>query len=81
MNKRTRKQDPLVEIVRSQQEEIKKYKWIESEKRGHDIGWERATREWMQQHFPEWKRFRWDSAIQEALRAQMAEPSAINGLN
>jgi hypothetical protein len=81
MNKRTRKQDPLVEIVRSQQEEIKKYKWIESEKHGHDIGWERATREWMQKHFPEWKRFRWDRAIQEALRDQMAEPAGVSGLN
>src|ERR1043166_9901218 len=50
MTQRTRKPNPLSEIVRSQAEEIKKYKWIESEKAGRDIGWERATREWMQKY-------------------------------
>src|SRR5439155_19741705 len=45
MTQRSRKQDPLLDIVRSQREEIKKYKWIESEKAGVDIGWERAVRE------------------------------------
>jgi hypothetical protein len=67
MTQRSRKQDPLVDIVRSQREEIKKYKWIESEKAGIDIGWERATREWMQKFFPEWKQYRWKRAIAEAL--------------
>jgi len=74
MTNRSRKPNPLAEIVRSQQEEIKKYKWIESEKAGRDIGWERATREWMQKCFPEWKQFRWNSAIKEALQT-------TNGLN
>jgi hypothetical protein len=55
-------------MVRSQAEEIKKYKWIESEKAGRDIGWERATREWMQKHFPQWKQHRWNRALAEALR-------------
>ncbi len=76
MTQRTRKKNPLAEIVRSQAEEIKKYKWIESEKAGRDIGWERATREWMQKYFPDWKRYRWDRAVQEALRDQRQ-----NGLN
>ena len=67
MTQRSRKQDPLVEIVRSQREEITKYKWIESEKAGNDIGWERATREWMAQYFPDWKQYRWKRAVQEAL--------------
>ena len=74
MKKRTRKQDPLVEMTRSQLEEIKKYKWIESEKAGRDIGWERAQREWIQRHFPGWKRASWDRAVQEAV-------SVNNGLN
>jgi len=67
MTQRSRKQNPLTDIVRSQAEEIKKYKWIESEKAGSDIGWERATREWMQKFFPEWKQYRWQRAIAEAL--------------
>jgi hypothetical protein len=43
MTLRHRKSDPLADVFRSQQEEIKKYKWIESEKVGRDIGWERAA--------------------------------------
>ncbi len=30
----------------AQLEEIQKYKWIESERLGHDIGFERAMMEW-----------------------------------
>ena len=70
MTLRYRKRDPLADVVRSQQEEIKKYKWIESEKLGRDIGWERASREWMQKHFPDWKHDSWNRFVQEALRSQ-----------
>ena len=70
MTFRHRKPDPLADIFRSQQEEIKKYKWIESEKAGQDIGWERAAREWMQKHFPGWKQDRWHRFIKEALVSQ-----------
>ena len=48
---------PLFEILWSQQEEIESYKWIESEKRGHDIGWKRAVTEWQDRHYGEWKAY------------------------
>ena len=67
MTRRYRRNDPLADVIRSQQEEIEKYKWIESEKRGFDIGWDRAEREWLNQHFPAWKRYRWVGALSEAL--------------
>jgi hypothetical protein len=70
MTRRHRKQDPLADVIRSQQEEIKKYKWIESEKAGRDIGWERAEQEWLKNHFPNWKRARWERAIKDALNSQ-----------
>lgn len=70
MTNRMRKMDPLADVVRSQLEEIKKYKWIESEKAGKDIGMERAAREWMAKHFPEWKRYRWNKVIEEAMRTE-----------
>jgi hypothetical protein len=70
MTLRYRNQDPLVEINRSQQEEIRKYKWIESEKAGQDIGWDRARREWLAKHFPAWKQNRWERAIQEAVQTE-----------
>lgn len=67
MTLRHRKQNPLADVIRSQQEEIKKYKWIESQKVGRDIGWERAEQEWLQKHFPGWKSDRWKNAVQDAL--------------
>jgi hypothetical protein len=57
---------PIAEIERSQRAEIEKYQWLESEKLGRDIGWECAHREWMAQHFPAWKQYRWQQAIAEA---------------
>ena len=36
-------------------EEINKYKWIESEKAGYDIGSNRAAFEWIDKHYDNWK--------------------------
>jgi hypothetical protein len=49
-------ENAVTDLVRFQQEEIERYLWIESEKVGHDIGWKRASQEWEQKHFAEWKR-------------------------
>jgi hypothetical protein len=70
MTLRHRIPKPLAEIIRSQQEEIKKYKWIESEKAGQDIGWERACREWLQKYFPDWKQHAWHNTVRDAVRKQ-----------
>ncbi len=70
MTNRYRNTDPLAAMDRSQQEEIEKYKWIESEKAGNDIGWERAAREWLDRHFPAWKQDNWQRAVQEALETE-----------
>jgi|YelNatPaOPRAMG01_1025707.scaffolds.fasta_scaffold06916_10 hypothetical protein len=68
MTTQRHKPDPLAELFRSQQEEIDKYKWIESEKAGRDIGWDRAAQEWLRQHFPGWKRSQWNQLVRQALR-------------
>ena len=60
---------PLQELVKGQQDEVEKYKWIESEKAGHDIGWERAIAEWLEKHFPDWERNQRDRVLNDALRA------------
>jgi hypothetical protein len=64
-----RNPDPLQELIRRQQEEVAKYKWIESEKAGRDIGWERAAAEWLERHFPAWERHQRSRAIDDALHA------------
>jgi len=39
----------------AERDEIMKHKWIESEKAGYDIGFERALLDWIRNHRDEWK--------------------------
>lgn len=45
---------PLYEQFIAEREEIMKHKWIESEKQGYDIGFEKALTSWMTQHRKDW---------------------------
>ena len=36
--------------------EILRHKWLESEKEGHDIGFERALLDWVIDHRAEWRK-------------------------
>lgn len=42
----------------AEREEILKHKWIESEKAGHDIGFERALTDWIVKHRTKWRKAR-----------------------
>ena len=42
----------------AEKEEILKHKWIESEKAGHDIGFEAALVDWITKHRSSWRRSR-----------------------
>lgn len=37
--------------------EIQRYKWIESEKAGHDIGENQAAFEWIEKYYDSWKQW------------------------
>ena len=39
----------------AEREEILRHKWIESEKMGEDIGFERALLSWIKTHRTDWK--------------------------
>jgi hypothetical protein len=39
----------------AEREEILRHKWIESEKYGHDIGFEKALLEWIVKHRSTWQ--------------------------
>lgn len=39
----------------AEREEVLKHKWIESEKAGHDIGYERALVDWIMNHREKWR--------------------------
>lgn len=42
----------------AEREEILKHKWLESEKRGEDIGFERALLDWIRKHRESWRKAR-----------------------
>jgi len=44
----------------AEREEILRHKWIESEKLGHDIGFERALLDWIVKHRSGWRQERAD---------------------
>ena len=42
----------------AEREEILRHKWIESEKKGKDIGFERALLDWIRKHRESWRQMR-----------------------
>ena len=42
----------------AEREEIMRHKWIESEKAGHDIGFEHALIDWIVKYRSEWRKYR-----------------------
>lgn len=39
----------------AEREEILRHKWLESEKAGHDIGFEQALQDWIRHHRDKWR--------------------------
>ena len=52
------KKSSLYREFQAEREEILKHKWIESEKAGHDIGFEKALTDWVAKHKSKWRRSR-----------------------
>ncbi len=48
----------LYREFQAEREEILRHKWIESEKVGHDIGFERALTDWIVKHRSKWRKAR-----------------------
>ena len=49
-----------------EREEILKHKWLESERLGYDIGFERALTDWILKHRGAWRRSRQEAAARHA---------------
>jgi hypothetical protein len=49
------KNSALYQEFLAEREEILKHKWIESEKAGTDIGFEKALLDWIVKHRAEWR--------------------------
>jgi hypothetical protein len=52
------KNSSLYREFQAEREEILKHKWIESEKAGYDIGFERALTDWILRHRARWRKER-----------------------
>ena len=52
------KNSSLYREFQAEREEILKHKWIESEKAGRDIGFERALTDWIIKHRSKWRKDR-----------------------
>jgi hypothetical protein len=52
------KNSTLYREFQAEREEILRHKWIESEKAGHDIGFERALTDWIIKHRASWRKAR-----------------------
>ena len=52
------KNSTLYREFQAEREEILKHKWIESEKAGHDIGFERTLTDWIVRHRSKWRKAR-----------------------
>ena len=48
----------LYKEFQAEREEILKHKWIESEKAGHNIGFDQALVDWMVNHRQAWRKSR-----------------------
>ena len=55
------KNSSLYREFQAEREEILRHKWLESEKEGRDIGFERALTDWIVKHRSNWKRCRQSS--------------------
>ena len=52
------KQSSLYQEFLAEREEILRHKWLESERLGYDIGFERALLDWIRKHREDWRRSR-----------------------
>lgn len=52
------KNSSLYREFQAEREEILRHKWIESEKAGRDIGFERALTDWIVKHRSKWRKNR-----------------------
>ena len=52
------KNSSLYREFQAERDEILRHKWIESERNGHDIGFERALTDWIIKHRSKWRKSR-----------------------
>jgi hypothetical protein len=73
------KQSSLYQEFLAEREEILRHKWLESERLGYDIGFERALLDWIRKHRDGWRAHR-RALLQQQQQAQAALRPAAGAL-
>ena len=68
------KQSSLYQEFLAEREGILRHKWLESERLGHDIGFERALLDWIRKHRESWRTAR-RSQVSPAPSSQTSKPA------
>jgi hypothetical protein len=68
------KQSSLYQEFLAEREEILKHKWLESERLGYDIGFERALLDWIRKHRESWRAARRLHSQQSSAAGESASP-------
>lgn len=66
------KESILYKEFLAEREEILRHKWIESERAGYDIGFERALLDWIVRHRNDWRKKRLEE-MQAATAGQISD--------
>jgi len=73
------KQSSLYQEFLAEREEILRHKWLESERLGYDIGFERALLDWIRKHREGWRsarRAQTQQVQQHQLQQQQAQAAS-----
>ena len=72
------KQSSLYQEFLAEREEILRHKWLESERLGYDIGFERALLDWIRKHREDWRSARRSQIqhVQQHQQMQQAQAKA-----
>jgi hypothetical protein len=70
------KQSSLYQEFLAEREEILKHKWLESERLGYDIGFERALLDWIRKHRESWRAARRQQQHQHQQQQQQQHSAA-----
>jgi len=78
MKARTRRtrhelQSQLQSVLCMAHKEVQRHRRIVSQKRGAEVDWNVAEQDWLQRHFPRWKRVHWNRALVESLVSSAVE--------
>ena len=60
-------------------EEINRHRWIESERAGHDIGFERASTQWLDEFSKAWMQYHMPKQKASVLRSIFGKKSSPKG--